>query len=176
MDMMGRQLTAEQIEAGAPPYSPYGVSNLQERAAQAAFMSRLTGTETSGMEAQTATNLLAGTPWGSYEVDPDVDPFSQDLWDRFSQIGGPRRALYRQTFGTGEDAAQQQANLVQLLALQRAGNGQYGAGSRMGQAITQQLGGIQNYLAATQPETNFLDWYLARTTGIEGDDRTWWLA
>ena len=72
--------------------------------------------------------------------------------------------------------AQQQ--LVQLMALQRAPETaggdprMYGAGSRIGQAILQQLGGIQSQLEITDPETNFLDWYLARTAG--GGAGGWW--
>jgi len=169
MDLMGDRGT------GALAYNPYGTTygadpqTLRGRAEQASFLAGLTGTAESALAERLRTNLLAGVDPETYTVTELGDPdFSQEEWERYYQIGGPERALYRQTFGTGEDAAQQQANLVQLLALQRAGGDPYGAGSRMGQAITRQLGGIRSYLEATDPETNFLDWYIDRTTGGTG--------
>jgi hypothetical protein len=84
-------------------------------------------------------------------------------------LGGMTRAqqlMYRQAYGTGEQAAANQAQLANLLALQRTGGGMYGGA--MGGAITSALGELRGQLLARDPGANFLDWYLGRTAGAQG--------
>ena len=74
-----------------------------------------------------------------------------------------QQVLYSQMYGTGDEAAQNQAALVDLMALSRPGGGFYGG--VYGQAIQSLLNNMRQQVITNQPETNFLDWYLSRTTG-----------
>jgi hypothetical protein len=73
-------------------------------------------------------------------------------------------AWYRETYGTGRDAAQNQAELAYALALQRAGGGTYGG--QMRGAIRSSIDELarQHAVSSTQGES-FLDWYLDRFGG-----------
>lgn len=175
-------------------YNPYGtnrwgnVMNLRERAEQAAFMSGLTQIESDDL--YLASQGLGTSPeaykglsleeqnklWGAYTIGEDSS-FTQDQWNQYAAMQDPTSALYRTTFGTGGEGVFQtpeeaQRQLVQLMALQRTetpgGETMYGAGSRYGRALMQRLAGAQRQLEATSPDTNFLDWYLARTGGAFG--------
>jgi hypothetical protein len=189
-DFMGLMEGATKpVGEGYAAYNPYGanrwgnVMGLRDRAEQAAFMSGLTqneadalylasqnlGTDPAAYAAlsPTAQNEL----WGAYTIGDDPG-FTQAQWDQYAAMQDPTSALYRTTFGTGgeevfQTPAEAQAQLVQLMALQRTetpgGETMYGAGSRYGRALMQQLAGAQRQLEATSPDTNFLDWYLART-------------
>jgi hypothetical protein len=168
-------------QMGTSGYSPYGSEDLRTRAEQAAFLGGLNENAYRALALAAASGPVASA---AYDVTAD-DAFSPAQWDQFRDLDAQQRALYRTTFGTGAgegDAyvspALAQQQLVQLMALQRAPETaggdprMYGAGSRIGQAILQQLGGIQSQLEITDPETNFLDWYLARTAG--GGAGGWW--
>ena len=90
-----------------------------------------------------------------------------------SQIGEltpAQQLMYRHTYGTGTSAAQNQLALATLLARQRTGLGAGASdgiyGGQYGRAIESAMGELSGQLLACDPEANFLDWYLQRTTGV----------
>ena len=155
-----------------------GQENIRDLAEQAAVMARMP-------EAQFFEYV---SPDVLEDVDPDTGQYVRTgeyagpaitgdmaTWNPVTgryeggELGGLSRAqqlLYRQTYGTGQQAAANQAQLANLLALQRGGGDLYGG--PMGQAITGALGELQSQLMARNPEANFLDWYLDRTRGGQG--------
>jgi hypothetical protein len=69
-------------------------------------------------------------------------------------------------FGAGDQAADRQRQLVNLMALQRGNYGQGGGGQYQG-AMAGAIGNVMNELyqqfALNQPGGNFLNWYLERS-------------
>jgi hypothetical protein len=133
-------------------YDPYGGAGLRTRAQQAAD--------------------IAGMPTGQFfqYYDPQADyegpAITADLQNRLAAMTPAQQLMYRQTYGTGQEAAMNQLQLTNLMALQRPGGGIYGGA--MGGAITSALGELQSELAFRDPSANFLDWYLARTAEGQG--------
>ena len=75
-----------------------------------------------------------------------------------------QQIMYRDIYGTGENAATNQLQLANLMALQRQGGGGFYGGG-LGRAITSSLGELAQQQQARDPGGNFLDWYLKRTAG-----------
>jgi hypothetical protein len=130
-----------------------GQTGLRELAEQAAFMGRMPGAQ-----------------FFQY-VDPQPDytgpQITAEMEARRTGMTPAQQLLYRQTYGTGAEAATNQAQLANLLALQRDGGRMYGG--PMGEAITSALGELRGQLLARDPGANFLDWYLGRTEGAAGE-------
>ena len=130
-------------------YDPYSGETLRQRAQQAALMGR--------------------TPAGQFMqyLDPQDDyvgpPLDENFIRQMEGMTPEQQVLYSQMYGTGDEAAQNQAALVDLMALSRPGGGFYGG--VYGQAIQSLLNNMRQQVITNQPETNFLDWYLSRTTG-----------
>ena len=106
--------------------------------------------ETLRARAQTAANIANMTPQALADAyAPGTPGFNQAAW-------------YRTQYGQGDAAMQNQMNLVNLLAMQRPGGGEYSG--RMGQAIGSMLNELYQARAAQgDPGTNFLQWYLTNT-------------
>ena len=124
--------------------------------------------------------VAAGMPGAQFfqYLDPQADYTGPEITEaqRLSlEAMSPEQLLmYRQRYGTGEQAAANQAALANMLALQRtavpgqAGPGRGFYGGEMGRAITSAMGELRGQLLARDPERNFLDWYLQRTGGGGG--------
>lgn len=141
----------------ANPFGP-GAGDLRARAEQAALMARTPAAQFY----QYVDPQPIGTEVGQY-AGPAITP---EMRAQFSGMSPAQQLLYRQRYGTGEQAAANQAQLANLLALQRGGGDMYGG--PMGQAITGALGELRGQVLAQNPEANFLDWYLSRTEGGQG--------
>ena len=100
--------------------------------------------------AQQAANIANMTPQELAETyTPGSPGFNQAAW-------------YRAQYGQGDAAMQNQMNLVNLLAMQRPGGGEYTG--NMGRAISNMLNELYQARAAQgDPGTNFLQWYLTQT-------------
>ena len=129
-----------------------GQENVRALAEQAALMARMPG----------AQFYQWVDPQPDY-TGPEITP---GMYTALSGITPAQQLMYRDVYGTGEQAATNQAQLANLMALQRGGGGLYGG--PMGQAITGALGELRGQLLARNPEANFLDWYLSRTEGGQG--------
>jgi len=150
-------------------------SQLRARAEQAALMARMPG----------AQFFEYVSPDVLEDVDPDTGQYVQTgeyagpaitgdmaTWNpvtgryeggALGEMSPAQILMYRQTYGTAPEgvAAENQAQLANLLALQRGGGGLYGG--PMGDAITSALSELEGQLMARDPGANFLDWYLQRT-------------
>jgi hypothetical protein len=132
---------------GAPGYAAPGAWSLGERARGAAAMAGL-------------------TPGQFFQyVDPQADyagpAITEGVEARIGALTPAQQLMYRQTYGTGEQAAANQLALAELLARQRTGGGMYGG--QYGRAITSAMGELSGQVMSRNPEANFLDWYLQRT-------------
>lgn len=134
-------------QVGGTGYQPPTASELGVRAQQAAAMAGLT----SGQFFQ--------------YVDPQTDytgpPISPVTTAQIGALTPAQQLMYRQTYGTGTQAAQNQLALANLLARQRPSGGMYGG--QYGRAIESAMGELSGQLLARDPSANFLDWYLQRT-------------
>jgi len=119
---------------------------------------------------------VAGLTGGQFfqYVDPqegyEGPAIAQDVMDRLGAMTPGQRLMYRMRYGTGEQAAENQFQLANMMALQRPttqGGGYYGRA--LGGAIQSALGELQGQLRLRDPGANFLDWYLQRTQRAGGD-------
>ena len=121
-----------------------------------------------GNQAQRAAAIAGLTPGQFAEyVDPRAGYAGPAIsaYDRslIEDLTPAEQLMYRQTYGTGQEAAQNQLDLANLLALQRTQGGMYGG--QYGAAVTSALGELNQQFRARDPNANFLDWYLERTGG-----------
>jgi hypothetical protein len=128
---------------------------------------------TFGVQARQAATMAGLTPGQFFQyVDPQTDytgpAISPGAQAQIEALSPAQQLMYRQTYGTGAQAAQNQLALASLLARQRTGGGMYGG--QYGSAIESAMGELSGQLLARDPEANFLDWYLKRTpvTGAGG--------
>lgn len=91
-------------------------------------------------------------------------PISADVRGLIEKLSPAQQLMYRQTYGTGQEAQQNQLELANLLALQRTQGGMYGG--QYGAAVTSALNELSQQFQARDPNANFLDWYLERTKGF----------
>ena len=143
-------------------WEPYGGGGLRTRAEQAATMAGLTpGQFFQYVDPMAEADYDTTAAYQAAQITPDV-------LGRVEALTMPQQLMYRQTYGTGEYAEANQLALAQLLARQQTDGGMYGG--QYGTAISRALGELSGQLMARDPEANFLDWYLQRTTngGAQG--------
>jgi hypothetical protein len=160
---------------GGPAYGP-AVGDLRDQAQQAALMARMPGAQffeyaspDAVLDPVTGQYVRSGDYAGpaiTSEMAAWNPATGQYEGGTLGALTAAQQLMYRQQYGTGPEAAANQAQLANLLALQRTGDGMYGG--PMGQAITGALGELRGQFLARNPEANFLDWYLSRTADGQG--------
>lgn len=138
-------------QLGGTGYQRPTASQLGNQAQRAAAMAGLTP----GQFAQYVSPLPSDEYQGL--------PISADVRSLIEDLTPAEQLMYRQTYGTGQEAQQNQLALANLLALQRTQGGMYGG--QYGAAVTSALGELNQQFQARDPNANFLDWYLERTGG-----------
>jgi len=112
---------------------------------------------------EAATGYMSPEDWEAYQAGDEygalqITPAERAQIDALTEA---QRYMYRQTYGTGPAAVENQLALAGLLARQRTGGGIYGG--QYGSAVQRAMGELQGQYQARSPGGNFLDWYLART-------------
>jgi len=157
-------------QLGTGAYSPPTATDWATQARDAALMAGLTSgqffeyvspQERIGDEA--ATGYMSPEDWEAYQAGDEygalqITPAERAQIDALTEA---QRYMYRQTYGTGPAAVENQLALAGLLARQRTGGGIYGG--QYGSAVQRAMGELQGQYQARSPGGNFLDWYLART-------------
>ena len=87
--------------------------------------------------------------------------FQDYLGNLPANISPEQAASYRNIYQAGENARQNQFGLAQLLATQRPGGGIYGG--LVGQALNQILSDLYATYTTSNPQGNFLNYFLERT-------------
>ncbi len=82
-------------------------------------------------------------------------------------VTAQQAAIWRDIYGSGEDAAQNRLGLANLIALQRPGGGIYGG--VIGRALGSVLNELHQQYTMDNPLGNFLNYFLTQT-GAEGSD------
>ena len=99
---------------------------------------------------------------GSWNL-PASSTMGTDTLAGLRDLTDPQLQQYRQTYGTGEGAAQNRLRLAQLLALTGGGTGTATpAGGAYGRAISGAIQELYNQMTAQDPQMDFLNWYLGR--------------
>jgi hypothetical protein len=162
---------------GTGTYAVPTASQWRTKAQDALAMARLTPGQffeyyspETRIEEEEATGYMSPEEWATYQATDEgylATQIDAQTREQIAKLTPAQRLMYRQTYGTGGEAEENQLALASWLARQRTRGlgGMYGG--QYGSAVQRAIGELQGQYQARNPGGNFLEWYLAKT-GKEG--------